>query len=357
MLKVCCVTFDRTINYGSCLQAYALKTAVDSIKINGDLCSYELLALGIVRDRERHGKLSSKYAFYIVWPFFSGFYRRNMKYVNISTMADIDKLNDQFDAFVCGSDVIWNPSFTYGSDVYFLKFANKYAFSYAASFGRLKMNQEYLSSLQEKLSNLRQISVRESSAAEIIEENTNYHAKVVVDPVLLLSAEQWNQIASNKANGREYIFVYATHITDTIRQVCDQLQKLTGLRIIRSSTNLKYCLKYKTTLCTPERWIGLIRDARYIITNSFHATVFSTIYRKDFFTVVSEEKEGIYVRMHDFLIQFGLENRMISSPDAISDENVNYSRYDEGIDRLIRDSHAYLRGNLEKAQSEKQNRG
>lgn len=357
MLKVCCVTFDRTINYGSCLQAYALKTVVDSLEVGGEHCVYELLALGKMKDREKHGKLINKIAYHLIWPSFSGFDRRNMQYVQLSYLKDIEKLNDQYDAFICGSDVIWNPAFTYGSDVYFLKFAGKYAFSYAASFGRLQLDNEYISSLQDRLSNLREISVRETSAARIIEENTDYHAKVVADPVLLLGAEQWNRIAAGYTPDKGYIFVYVTHITDMVRRVCDQLQKLTGLRIIRTSTNLKNCLKFRTSPCTPDKWISLIRDAQYIVTNSYHATVFSTIYRKDFFTVVSEEKTGVYVRMHDFLTQFGLENRMISNPEAITDEHVNYNIYDEKIGQLIRDSHAYLRSNLEKAHSEKQSRG
>ena len=357
MLRVCCITFDRTVNYGSCLQALALKTAVDNVNLDGENCSYSMLALGKIKDRENHGKLINKLAYSLIWVFFSQFDKQNMEYINVSHMSDIIKLNDQFDAFICGSDVIWNPTFTYGSDVYFLKFAKKYAFSYAASFGKLKLDQEYLLSLQDRLSNLRDISVREASAAEIIEEYTNYHAKVVVDPVLLLNADQWDKIAQYKVLDKEYIFVYATHINDTIRQVCDQLQRQTGLRIIRISTNMKNCLKFKASPCTPGQWIGLIKNARYIVTNSYHATVFSTIYRKDFYTVISEDKMGIYVRMHDFLAQFGLESRMISSPEAIIDEHVNYSKYNEKIDTLVRDSHAFLRKNLEKAKSEKQNRG
>ena len=358
MLRVCCLTFDRTTNYGSCLQAYALKTAVDGIETGGEHCSYEMLAYGKIKDRQKHGKLINKAAYFLVWPFFSGFDRQNMAYANVSYLADIEQLNERYDAFICGSDVIWNPAFTYGSNIFFLKFASKYAFSYAASFGRLSLDQEYISSLEDRLSNLREISVREESAAAIINEHTSRHVRVVVDPVLLLSAEQWNKVAAEKTSGKGYIFVYATHITDTISKVCDRLSKQTGLRIIRASTNLKNCLKFRTSPCTPGKWVGLIRDAQYVVTNSYHATVFSTIYRKDFFTVVGEDKLGVYVRMQDFLSHFGLENRMICGADSITLEHVNYEQYNEKIDSLIGESYAYLQNNLDKACSEKkQSRG
>lgn len=356
MLRVCGITFDRTNNYGSCLQAYALKTAVEKVIINGEGCEYSLLALGKAKDRVNKGLIRNRIAYIIARPPFYLFERKHMRYEEINTLATIEKLNDKYDAFVCGSDVIWNPDFNNRSDIYFLQFANKYSFSYGASFGKAKLDHDYVSSLKYRLSRLKQISVRENSARDLINEYTNYSVCTVVDPVLLLDVDEWDSIAGDTHLKDDYIYVYATHITPLMESFCERLHKLTGLRIKRTTChNLKYSILHGDYLPSPERWIQYIRDARYVVTNSFHATVFSTIFNKDFFTVVDGVKNGgINVRVFDYLNSLGLEDRIINNLDAdIALENVCYNEFKSKSSGLRAASLLYLRTNLEMAYAEK----
>ena len=356
MFEICGVTYDHTINYGSCLQAYALKRAIEQIDLNGEQIHYTQLAIHYMKDKPGAPPLDRMIIEIIQLPL-TLFQRKYLDFDPMILLSKSEELNDRYDAFVCGSDVIWNPDFNYGLEIYYLKFAKKYAFSYAASFGRAELSSGYGSSLQERLSQLRCISVREASGVDIIREYTNYDARVDVDPVLLLTKKEWEILAGKKRKKKEYIFVYTTHFNKKIESFYTKLHRQTGLpiKIYASSFKMSDYYKSGSGLHYPEKWLRQIRDARYVVTNSFHATVFSTVFHKDFFTVANEPiGKGIYVRMSDYLNEIGLPERMIYDvPEVISLDTIDFMGIDEKIENLRNRSIKYLRSNLEAAYTEK----
>ena len=362
MLKVCGVTFDHTLNYGSSLQAYALQTAIESLTICGEKCTYKLIPLLLMPDYPHDAisiaqKIAKKTIRKVYLYQFSKFEKPRMKYAVCSSIANLDSLNNGTDVFVCGSDVIWNPSENMSIGAYYLNFAHKYKFSYAASFGRADVSKVIGPQIQQWLCELNGISCREKSSEEILKKLTRKDISIVVDPIMLLNIFEWNKIAAKKKDEKKYIFVYMTHIIPELEQFLQHIKNVTGLPIIKAVSKPKEGIKQGVIIPqTPQRWLQQLRDAEYVITNSFHATVFSVIFHKKFFTVVQGKKDqGIYIRMNDFLESINLENRIFSTvPDIIDTSEIDFSQADMILEQKRKESLDFLQKNLEAAYQEKQ---
>ncbi len=369
MLKVYGVTFDHTVNYGSSLQAYALQTAIENTVIGGEQCSYRLIPLldmpehtnyryGIRRQNLLKRMLGEVF-FTINFRQFRSFEGRYMKYADCHHFQDLPRLNQEADAFVCGSDVIWNSFQNKGLDEYYLNFANRYKFSYAASFGSDDADKGVTEKQKEYLSELKMISCREKSSAIMAKRLTGRKAEIVVDPVLLIGADQWKKIIPGKVKPEKYIFSYTTHLFPEYEKFLQQLSKETGLRIVRAvyAGRPSIAIKQrKLVLQTPQQWLQQLYNAEYVVTNSFHATAFSVMFHKKFFTVVhGDGTKGINIRMNDFLSGLGLQDRLYSAaPDQMNLTETDYTPIDSRLDQLRTDSIAFLRRNLEAAYEGKQ---
>ena len=364
MLKVAGVTFDHTVNYGSSLQAYALQTAIEHVSVEGENCSYRLIPLQAMTDypqqKERMIRRIILFALRKVYfSRFSVFEKKYMKYAECSELGSLHSLNQQADAFVCGSDVIWNPDQNHHLGTFFLDFADKYKFSYAASFGKANAENQINPQEREWLNALNGISCREQSSAETVRNVTGRNAEVVVDPVLLLKASDWNLFIPEERNKKKYIFSYTTHLFPLYEEYLQKLSKETGLPIKRAVFKPKNGLKQRILIPqTPLQWLQQLRNAEYVVTNSFHATAFSIIFHKKFFTVVSGEKDkGINVRMNDLLTTLNLQERIYSSvPERIDLTEPDYTPIDSKLDQMRTDSLGFLQRNLEAAYEEKKQR-
>lgn len=360
MLKVFGITYDHTTNYGSCFQAYALQTAIEKICIDGENCLYSLIPIKSFKDYPVHSYIKKV----LITPWmryhrskFIPFENKYMKYVSCSRMNDLPLLNEQADAFVCGSDVIWNPDFNSGLGAFFLDFATKYKFSYAASFGKAELNKEELAFVKDKIASFDAVSVREKTSMAIAKKCSEKDIRVVTDPVMLLTVDEWSNVMEPLPDNN-IIFVYTTHLNKTINGFIKKLETQTGLRVMLATCGPKQALKQgMLSVQTPGEWLALIKNAKYIITNSFHATVFSSMFHKKFFTVVAGDKaKGINMRMNDFLNTMGLGNRIFSSvPDVIDTSEIDYRIVDERIALLRKESLAFLQENVENAYKCKNN--
>lgn len=357
MLKVCGVTYTFTSNYGSCFQAYALQTAIEQMQVFGEKPQYMLLPIGKCPGYPKSSGGGIK-------PFlkrlvsshtrkqFVDFENKYMKYAPVFPVDSFYKLNEMADAFVCGSDVIWNPKYNHGLGAFYLDFAKKYAFSYAASFGQAEIDTVKNKKISDLISRLDAVSVRENKGAEIAKLCTDKKVEVVVDPVLLLDSKAWNKVADASNPEGKYIFVYSVNTTKTLKNFVKRLKQQTGLKVIYSGGNAGAVMKLKMTqVHTPQKWLQLIRDAEYVITDSFHGVVFATLFHKTLFSIVEgRADEGFNVRMSDFLKRVGLENRIYSTvPQKIDLSGFDSARVDMLLDRMVSDSKAYLQKNLEAA--------
>lgn len=357
MFKVCGVSFDHSVNYGTCLQMFALQKAVEERCNRDRKYRLEWLNFRAMKDCPLHRKGLKKLEFDLISPPFFRFQNRKLHFSNWRDFRNLEGLNELYDAFVCGSDVIWSPKFNAGSGAYFLKFATKYAFSYAASFGTTELSDEYLNSLQDRLSNLRQISLREQSGVDLVEHYTDYKAVRVVDPVLLFDRDEWSKMLSlpDYKEG-DYIFVYAAYRNQLLDQFVESLQKKTGLRVIRGIYGPRQSFDYRLYPPSPEKWLQQLRDARYVVTNSYHGTLFAAIFQKNFYTVLEDTGQGnISFRMREFLSGVGLEDRIFNSVPENLDPGIG-THFDEAavkIDEYKNAALNYLKTNLDLAYEKK----
>ena len=156
MLRICGITYDHTHNYGSCLQAYALKTAIENYRVAGiESCHYELIPISQFSDYRFAGQKADLRGFvkrrllYPLWENnFKAFENAHLVFADCKEKSELDALNQREDAFVCGSDVIWNPNYNNQCSAYYLDFAKKYKFTYAPSFGRTEIEQNYKEKIQ-----------------------------------------------------------------------------------------------------------------------------------------------------------------------------------------------------------------
>lgn len=356
MLKVCGITHDHTINYGSSLQAYALSRAVESVVLeDGTKCYYHLIPIRTFKEWLANPSFTKRLLTPIMNYYrtkFLEFDNNNLKFVNLNSLKDLSSLNNSEDAFICGSDVIWNPDLNKNFNAFYLDFASKYKFSYAASFGKSKIDSDTLNHIRLPLSELNSISVREKSAVEIVKQCTDKPVRIVADPVILLNKSEWEALFPIEKSSSKYIFVYITHLSDSIKKTLNNLKKITGYKIVYAASGPKQAIKQGMfQVQTPQQWLQLLHNAEFVVTNSFHATAFSVMFHKRFFTVVNGDKaKGINVRMNDFLNTIGLENRIFSDiPDNLDLSEIDYTDVDTKIEDLRQSSLAFLQENLEAA--------
>ncbi len=363
MFRVCGVTYTFSTNYGTCLQAYALQTVIEKMNVCGERPSYLLTPLrkcpGYPKAPEKGIKefIKARIRTYSRKQFV-GFEKKYMKYAPVYPIAELSKLNDQADVFVCGSDVVWNPYFNRGLESYYLDFAKKYSFSYAASFGQSDIKPEQFARIGELVSRLDAVSVREKGSADIAKQCTDKPVEITVDPVLLLSQEDWNRVAEKDNRDGRFVFVYSVTHTGILKGFAEKLSRQAGIgKVIYSGGNAGAVARGGISkVFPPQRWLQLIRDAEYVVTDSFHGTAFAALFHKKVFTIVKgDPAAGFNVRMYDFLKALEMEDRIFTSiPDEIDLGEPDYQKADALLKARVDRSMAFLQTNLEAAYRRKQ---
>lgn len=216
------------------------------------------------------------------------------------------------DAYICGSDQIWNSFFQNGKDpAFYLNFVpnDKRKISYAASFAIEEISEDVKPLVKENVSRLHAIGVRETSGVRILNELGIDRAVQVLDPVFLLDAIEWkNKFV--KEIGEKFIFIYDFDSNPIIKEIALSLKSELGVSIYTVNRNIDYADKNFFSE-GPEMFLSLMYHSQYNITNSFHAVAFSLIFEKPM--VVVNRSEKINTRMYDLLNIFGLVNHIVFS--------------------------------------------
>ena len=252
---------------------------------------------------------------------------------------------------ITGSDQVWNSGWNGGIDkAMFLDFSNienKRKISYAASFGKSKLEDWEKEETKELLNKYDKISLREKSGVEICEDLGIKDTTNVVDPTLLLSGEEWSKIASNKYENEDYILVYNLNRNKRIDNYAKNLSKKTGFKIKYLSYQLHEFYKKGKMYCNPEveDFLGLIKNAKYVISDSFHATAFSVNFNTEFVIVYP----GKYsTRLQSILQILGLENRVAKNENDMSvvDNKIDFKIVNEKLIQEREKSINWLKDNL-----------
>ena len=216
---------------------------------------------------------------------------------------------DQFDCFFCGSDQIWNPTYATTSELMFLSFAKNRSVAIAPSFGLPTLTDEAKVQYRQWLNNVRVLSVREEVGRKLIYEMTGRKAELLLDPTMALKRSQWDALAAKpkRALPERYLLCYFLGRVDRAYQKrILELAKKKNLAVVRLfdvESPEYYSLD-------PAEVLFCIQNAQYVATDSFHGTVFSILYHRDF--TVFERNEGnlnMFSRMDTLLRFFGLSGR------------------------------------------------
>lgn len=331
MKKIGILTFQRTSNYGAIMQCYALNRKINDLGARAETLDYHCKAL---EKKEKIKITKPKTVLKLMYQMYkqkrcNRFIKKEVRMSKEYFPETIDKAD--YDAFIVGSDQVWNPKCTNDDKNYYLCFNNNASkYSYAASIG---LEEEKAMTILEKnkkyLSEFSKISLREY--LNIDNEKVRYD----IDPVFLLNKDQWKNICSKKLLRDKYVFVYTIGDPIKIDEFTKELAKKENLKIISNKKSFEFICN-----CSPYDFLSWIYNAEYIITNSFHGTAFSIIFNKKFYAEC-EGKNGVNTRILNLLKLLNKEECILKE-DCFNVDN-NYKETNELVERNVQLSNEYLK--------------
>lgn len=288
-IKVDVITLHAVQNYGSVLQALATQ---EILKQHG--C--EVTIIDYVREDVRYENLVKKWSggnpikalailpTILRWE--KVFHSFTQKYLNLSektytTEADFKNYPLTADAYCTGSDQVWNSKWNNGIlPCLYLNFVpeDKYKFAFSASFGQSRLPEDEVNKTRAYLEQYNRISVREREGEAIIKEQYHIENCVhLVDPTLCVSGAFWRKYESERKIKDEYILIYNLNRSKEFDRYAVELSRRTGLKLVRFCTRYDQFYRPGKSMLVPEvfDFISLIDNAKYVLTDSFHATAFS----------------------------------------------------------------------------------
>ena len=354
MKKIAIITLVGNNNYGNRLQNYAL---VKAIRKQGD---YEISTIWYNPWNKTIKDFFKKDIFSFMYGL-NNYVRRKsfVKFSNSFTYPtkktyylndNLKVLDNLYDSFIIGSDQIWNYEFCndFGNFEFAMFADTKKCSSYSASFGISSIPDNKKSVYKNGLLHLNKISVREDAGAKIVKELTGREAKVVLDPTMLLTADEWEQVEvkPNTKLPRKYILTYFLgNKTEQQNKEINELSQKYNLEII--SLNDKSQQEYYK--CGPSEFVYLFHHSELVFTDSFHACVFSILFNKPFF-VFDRNEAGITSmnsRLDTLLNKFNLTAQKVNSVANVDDLfKINYNNTIEILNSERKYSYEFLKSAL-----------
>lgn len=344
-MRIGILTLPLHTNYGGILQAYALQTVLE--RMGHDVCLIEKkrqpLRLPLWKAPLSYGKRIIKNLTGHPYPICfeqkinreEPLVRQNTdkfvnKYIKRRFVDDFSEIGkDDFDAIVVGSDQVWRPKyFIDGIENAYLTFAKEWnirRIAYAASFGtdKWEYSSEQTTSCRRLLKNFDAVSVRESSAVTLCREHLGVDVKRVLDPTMLLSTNDYMKLfdanGTPKSNGN--LLCYIIDETPEKMSFVNKIAQERGLIPFRVNSKVENLIAPLQERIQPpvEQWLRGFYDADFVVTDSFHACVFSILFNKPFF-VLGNEKRGLS-RFSSLLGMFGMENLLVTNKDLNEKQN------------------------------------
>lgn len=352
-------------NYGNRLQNYALQKALQKFgaevetlnnPFEPDYREYRCRLKRILRYIV-FGLLNNKSKFAQVKRELN-FEKFNRRYIIFSDFwtnkpSDLQKMNLYYDAFVCGSDQVWNSEAKQIDGRWFADFAAKTKRnSYAASFGLDYIYEDRKDEFKKYLEGMNRISVREESGVEIVKTIAGRQAVRHIDPTLLLTQEEWDgivQVPSVDLPPKYIVTYFLGEITKEVWGIVEKVRDEIGAEVVMLN-----CISNPEIFAfSPSEFLYVIKNAKMVITDSFHGTVFSIIYHVPFWVCnrIGTDK-AMMTRLDSLLTLFCLNDRKRTSESLVSEiMKIDFTSVDQIIQTERKKSYDYLKiivGNYEK---------
>ena len=361
------LTFHKAINYGAVLQAYALCTTVESlgqechvINYAGEKMLAESKPLYFPNNLSVVDKLLYIYRLPMRIRTVKGFSSFLDDYLNlsgelISDAEDLRALAPLYDAFISGSDQVFNYNGTGEDFNFYLDFERDSSkkIAYAPSFGLNEIDDTHRAYIGECLGNFSALSVRESIGADIVEELLGERPKLVCDPTFLLDKAQWEALCITPKYKRPYVLVYSfgsCHLENIARRLADEI----GAVVVNINRTFPKIVKGKNIINAyapnPQEFLGLVNNAEIIVTNSFHGMALSIILHKEFYAFTNDyaNSKATNARFLTFSDKLSLGDRILSVEDRFQRSMIDYDKVEKNIVSWREESLDFLKAAIRK---------
>ncbi|MGX5687483.1 polysaccharide pyruvyl transferase family protein [Arcticibacter tournemirensis] len=319
-MRIATLAYQRHENIGALLQCYALQQTIikyghecevidyicdaadrtfgmQSLRVKG-LVKYLTSCAGVI------SRLPKRKAF-------NAFRKKFLLTSRVVDKKNVYLMDGRYDGYIVGSDNVWNSQLTGLDPNYFLEFVsdNLRKASYAASLGLGKVPDEERSVFQKYLKNLTIITVREKAAANDLSDLLQREVIDTCDPTLLLSSAEWDILAVKPEENFKYILVYQMSPSVSFANFAREFAKIKKLPLIYVPFPYGICKCHMKPHIGPREWLGYIKNADFVITDSFHGSVFSSIYERNLIIKISKLGE----RLKNLSIKLGMTDRMVNT--------------------------------------------
>jgi hypothetical protein len=380
--------YCHSINYGGNLQAYALVSVVRSLGYSCEQIQYisnftsdklqnsgksvfsKKTLKNIIRSckRKAYRLINSTFLRKRLQSQKNSFTAFNLNIPHSVFIYNDDTIRncvDDYYTIITGSDQVWNLD--YQKFAYFLDFVPSHVrkLSYAASLGTGRLTDTQKEFFSKKIEGYDGISVREEDSVPLLQALTATKVHWHLDPTLLLSKNDWNLVCDERVVEEKYIFCYFLGADTALRDLAQRYAKEKHLKIVTIPYLLGTYRKcdvffgdIRRNDITPEKFISLIKHAECILTDSFHACVFSLIYQKQFFAFHRFQKKERASRIYSLMNLFDVAHRFCDSAERMNIEYMNVANpisYDQPFalfEEKKNESLSYLKNHLAQTRSE-----
>ena len=359
VMKIGIISFHRALNYGASLQAYALQKVIKGLGNNGEHIDFRQ---PYVEETDKAFSFSSGFIKGLVKGIVLFNFRKNQrevfndfwgKYMQFSKRIESFEDAESYDAYIVGSDQVWNTEITEFDTAYILENVTNESLkiSYAASIGLEKLSSNHEEYLKEGIRKFDSLSVREESAKQILQKFTKNDISVALDPTLLLSKKEW--LSELKQTEKlvlpeKYILAFQLKGDTLMKQTVDKASRELQLPVINIISLYSNSIvdKFKGQAYSPQDFVHLFNNAELILTNSFHGTAFSVNFNKKFYSVASYRP----TRIINLLDKVGIEGHIITDekdiPDFKNEIIINWSKTNQLLSEMRQESLDFLSKSL-----------
>lgn len=350
-------------NYGAVLHSWAFQQMLKELGYESEVLDY------LVDDFQKYnfkypalsrGKLSYKSRFFLLLnsymyssrykkfnEFFDKYYIKSKNKYSNKNAVELD-----YDVYICESDVLWSPISVGGMDkIFFCDYPNmqdKLKIAYSVSMGDMHYNEKSLELLRDKLANFNHISVREKEGKVFLKNKTGIESKHVLDPVFLLDKDKYNILANSEPLKEEYVLVYLINRTKGLMRSAKNIADFYGVKLVIISDFFIYSYFGKTrNNSSINDFVTLFKNAKYVVTNTFHGTSFALLFNKNFVVYSRYNKNS---KIKSILNTSGLYNHLIEEGTVLTKpiEVSNYIEVNNRLDEMKKKSMKFINNALPK---------
>lgn len=349
-------------NYGSALQTWALHQAIK--KFDGfqpvlvDYCP-DILAdkdplnpFSNMWDRDEESRRMCELTMPAIrenYRKFDTFYKTRFDRTSQNyTAGNFDEISkEKLDGYVCGSDTIFCPDEFGVDDGYFANYypMQGHSVAFAASFGDPTMTVEVSKQINERLRNFKAIGLRENLMIPYVKRQTEAPVQKVIDPTMLLTPEEYESITEDRIIEEKYLLLYSRRYSPEMEAYAEKVARKNGWKIVEISlraTNADkgHIMFYRAGV---EEFLSLVKNAEFVVTNSFHGMIFSVQFSRPF---VVFSREQCNTKIEELIQLFGIKDHIFISGKE-NYKPINYDMVHLNIKKERADSERFLRYELE----------